>query len=114
MLVMHCGYTGVDPYNTIPNWIRTIRNNDGSTRVITITATELISHTIPGHIWEPDLNSGPRNSTGSRLLIGPVDESYDQSIYQCSFSTLIGTINSNPGMISVHGQFIHTYILCTR
>jgi len=24
MVVMHCGYTGVDPYNTIPNWIRTI------------------------------------------------------------------------------------------
>ena len=100
---MPCGFTGADPRVTIPEWIRIIKNADGTTQTVTISSSELISHSYPGHLWEPDLTSGPFNAPGSRLLIGPVDETYDQSVYVCSFSTVNGTIKSNPGILTTAG-----------
>ena len=44
------------------------------------------------------------NSSKSRLLVGPVDQSYDQSVYVCSFITVNGTIYSNPGILTVTGE----------
>ena len=101
---MPCGFTGADPHITIPEWIRIIRKADGRTQTIIIPSGELIAGSYPGHRWEPDLTSGPLNATGSKLLIGPVDETYDQSVYVCSFATIGGTIKSNPGILRTIGK----------
>ena len=100
---MPCGFTGADPRVTIPDWMRTIRNDDGTMRTIQISANELLQGSYPDHRWIPDLTSGVSNSFRSRLEIGPVDQSYNQSVYVCSFLTVNGTVYSNPGILTIIG-----------
>ena len=84
-----CGYTGVyDPFNTRPNWRIIKRNNNGS--VIsneTVSGMDIRSnniddiHAVINH--EVNANRG-------YLSVGPVDDTYNNTSYQCIF-----TINDN-------------------
>ena len=102
---MSCGFSGADPHITIPEWIRIVTNPDGTTTNITISSSELMAHSYPGHLWEADLISGTYNAPGSRLLIGPVDQGYDRSVYVCRFSTINGIVKSSPGILTVISEF---------
>ena len=38
---------------------------------------------INGLQWVPDLTSGDNNATNSKLVVGPVNMTHNQSSYQC-------------------------------
>ena len=102
-----CGFSGAVPQTTVPNW-RVIRSDNGS--VISdeiIRGSDIESDDDDGLVWIPDLTSGPNNAQSSILVVGPVDETYNQSSYQCIFATTGGNISSSMGTITVAGK------LCT-
>ena len=95
-----CGYIGADPTVVEPTW-RINRTDNGSALlpVATINADN-DSGNDDGLVWSPDLTSGLNNASGSVLVVGPVDETDDQSTYQCVF----GVIMPEPGTITVAGM----------
>ena len=100
-----CGFTGADPSNTIPNWRILYRNDSGS--VIsndTIVGYDIVSSTIVDLKWIADLN----NASNSKLLVGPVNMTHNQSSYQCMFTILregrLYTLMSSVGTLTVLGK----------
>ena len=49
-------------------------------------------------------------SPNSRLVVGPVDETYNQSSYQCIFTTISGAVESSIGTLTVAGTYVYTYV----
>ena len=95
MAEMDCGYTGADPSDVAPTWKI---DNDTCNGFI-------INHNNKtGLKWVPDLTSGDNNAPNSKLLVGPVDETHNQSSYQCTFGTLNSNINSSVGILTVVGK----------
>ena len=95
-----CGYNGVDPTLTEPTW-KINRTNSGSDVLAVGTINEdNNSGNDDGLVWVPDLTSGLNNASGSVLVVGPVDETNDQSTYQCGF----GLRMSETGTITVAGM----------
>ena len=94
-----CGYVGVDPTIAVPTWRI---NESDSSRDLTTTAINADNNSgnDDGLVWVPDLTSGPNNASGSVLVVGPVDESFNQSSYQCIFSARM----SETGTITVAGK----------
>ena len=45
-------------------------------------------------------------SPNSRLLVGPVNETYNQSSYQCIFTVGITNIESSVGTLTVAGMYM--------
>jgi len=95
-----CGFSGVDPIITVPTW-RIDKTDDGSNdlSVSTINADN-DSGNGDGLVWVPDLTSGPNNASGSVLIVGPVDETFNQSSYLCFF----GDRMSETGTVTVAGM----------
>ena len=95
-----CGFSGVDTIIVQPTW-RINRTDSGSNvfAVGTINADN-DSGNDDGLVWVPDLTSGPNNASGSVLVVGPVDETFNQSSYQCSF----GALMSETGTVTVAGK----------
>ncbi|XP_065916306.1 uncharacterized protein [Dysidea avara] len=92
-----CGFTGADPNFVVPNW-RIIKRRDGE--VVsdeTISGSEIIAYTNDGMEWIPDLLNG----NNSVLRVGPVNGTYNQSSYQCSFASLNRIIESSIGTLTV-------------
>ena len=105
MAECYCGFTGASPNFVVPNWRIIFRSDDGS--VIsndTIDAVDIINGHINGLQWVPDLTSGDNNATNSKLLVGPVNMTHNQSSYQCSFATVGGSVISSVGTITVVGK----------
>ena len=108
-----CGFVN-DSANFVPNW-RIVRRSDDGTVIsnITVSSSDIITNTNDGLEWVADTASGMFMSPNSRLLVGPVDETYSQSSYQCIF-TFAGTmIVSSIGTLIVVGEYkyytdIHT------
>ena len=101
-----CGFIGTDPYFVIPNWRIVLRSDDGS--IIsnnTIDGDDIDNRLINGLQWAPDLTSGDDNAPNSKLLVGPVNMTHNQSSYQCIIE-LIGsdTIISSVGTMTVVGK----------
>ena len=46
-------------------------------------------------------------SPNSRLLVGPVDETYNQSSYQCIFTTISDDVESSIGTLTVVGTYVY-------
>ena len=95
-----CGFTGADPNFVVPNW-RIIKRRDGE--VVsdeTISGSEIIAYTNDGMEWIPDLLNG----NNSVLRVGPVNGTYNQSSYQCSFASLNRIIESSIGTLTVLGK----------
>ena len=100
-----CGFTGTDPNFAVPNWRIVFRSVDGS--VIsndTINGLDILNRLINGLQWLPDLTSGDNNSTNSKLLVGPVNMTHNQSSYQCIFAIVSGSVVSSMGTMTVVGK----------
>ena len=111
-----CGFTGVsDPLSTFPNWSWRIvkRNNDGY--VIsneTVNALDInfdYTDDLAFVIVTRDLN-GIISANNSYLLVGPVDDTYNNTSYQCIFAINDTIIESDTaGTVTVIGMYVHVY-----
>ena len=107
-----CGYTGVpDPFNTRPNWRIIKRNNNDS--VIsneTVSGMDIRSNLIDDLTFH-FATSGGSDANGSYLSVGPVDDTYNNTSYQCIFTINDNIIESDTaGTITVIGMYVHTYV----
>ena len=106
MAECNCGFTEASPNFAIPNWRIVFKNDDGS--VIsndTIAGHDIADRLINGLQWLPDLTSGDNNAPNSKLLVGPVNMTHNQSSYQCLFIRSVGgTTISSVGTITVVGK----------
>ena len=95
-----CGYIGANPNVIQPQW-KIDRTNSGS-NVLAVAAinADNDSGNDDGLVWVPDLTSGHNNASGSVLVVGPVDEIFNQSSYQCIF----GGVMSGTGTVTVDGM----------
>ena len=103
---INCGNTGADPNLTVPNWRIISRNDDGSV-INNVTYDGLVDITkglISGLQWSPDLTSGDNNASNSKLLVGPVNKTHNQSSYQCIFDTGLIYRISKVGTLTVVGM----------
>ena len=109
--IMPCGFVN-ESINILPNWNIITRNDTGSViSNMTISSSQINSDNNDGNsdglVYEPDVTSGPNNASNSRLLVGPVDETHNQSSYQCIFDLVIGNdVISNTGTTTVAGEYI--------
>ena len=104
-----CGFINADPNIVVPDWGIVRRSDDGSViSNMTVNGLDIIRNTNDGLEWVADLTSGVNMSPNSRLLVGPVDETYNQSSYQCIFTTISGAVESSIGTLTVAGTYVHT------
>ena len=100
-----CGYTGVDPFNTRPNWRIIKRNNNGSVISNETVSGMDISLNIIDDLTFFVVTTNGNNADGSYLSVGPVDDSYNNTSYQCIFTINDTIIESDTaGTISVIGR----------
>ena len=100
---IYCGYTGGNPNFVTVEWMITKINSDGSVSNLNFQGSNIRDPT-DGFQWAPDLTNG----NNSRLIVGPVDETFNRSSYQCSILLSDGTtIASTTGILTVIGK------LCT-
>ena len=80
-----CGFDGANPADSIPDWITVTRSSDGSViSNVTIDGGDIIDNKHDGLVWQlGDVNT--TSAPNSRLVVGPVDETHNQSSYQCVF-----------------------------
>ena len=103
-----CGFTDseADPYLAIPNWRVVLKSDNGS--IIsnkTIDGHDIDNRLINGLQWVPDLTSGDNNAPNSKLLVGPVNMTHNQSSYQCIFELPASdTVISSVGTMTVVGK----------
>ena len=106
-----CGYTGVDPFNTRPNWRIIKRNNNGS--VIsnkTVSGMDIRNNKFDGLRFIVYVSNN-YDADGSYLSVGPVDDTYNNTSYQCIFTINDTTIESDTaGTITVIGKWTCSYI----
>ena len=118
MAQCYCGFTGASPNSAFPDWRIIFRNDNGS--IIsndTVDGVDIVSRLINGLQWVPDLTSGDNNATNSKLLVGPVNMSHNQSSYECIFT--IASLNglksliSDVGTMTVVGKTMNICIMYT-
>ena len=86
MAKIYCGFTGISPDFVVPSWRIVFRSDDGSILSNdTINGLDITNRLTNGLQWLPDLTSGNNNGTNSKLLVGPVNITHNQSSYQCIF-----------------------------
>ena len=105
MAEVYCGFTGANPIHIIPNWRIVFRSDNGS--IIsndTINGYNIFHGLINGLQWLPDPTNGDNNGTNSKLLVGPVNMTHNQSSYQCIFSVIEGSVISSVGTMTVVGK----------
>ena len=99
-----CGFTGIDAFNTRPDWRIVRRNNDGGV---------ISNETVNGTIIQNDKTDGltfllkvlHNNANGSYLSVGPVDDTYNNTSYQCIFTINDTIIESDTaGTVTVIGM----------
>ena len=106
-----CGFINGDPNIVVPEWGIVRRSDDGSViSNMTVNGLDIIRNTNDGLEWVADLTSGDDMSPNSRLLVGPVDETYNQSSYQCFFTVISGAVESSIGTLTVTGMYVYTYV----
>ena len=98
-----CGFVN-DSRNFVPNWRIIRRSSNGSViSDMTISGTVIITNNVGGLEWIPDAANGLLMSPNSRLVVGPVDETDNQSSYQCVFALAGGNVVSSVGTLTVTG-----------
>ena len=92
-----CGF--VDLTNILnPNWRISIISD------LTVSTADV--NNTDGLQYIPDLTSGVNMSPNSRLVVGPVNETFNQSSYQCILP--VGSaIESSVGILTVTGECIN-------
>ena len=107
-----CGFVN-ESVNFVPDWRITRRNKDGNViSNMSISRTDIIRNTSDGLWWVPDTTSGEDMSPNSKLEVGPVDEAYNQSSYQCIFALDNSIFESSIGTLTVAGEYAAIYV-CT-
>ena len=105
MTNFYCGFTGTDPNFVVPSWRIVIRSDNGSiVSNDTVSSEDISNERINGLQWVPDLTSGDNNATNSKLLVGPVNMTHNQSSYQCIFAIVGGSVISSVGTMTVVGK----------
>ena len=107
-----CGYAGVDDLvSTRPNWRIIKRNNNGS--VIsneTVSGMDIRRNKFDDLTFFVRVSGNSNNANGSYLSVGPVDDTYNNTSYQCIFTINDNIIESDTaGTITVIGMYC-TYI----
>ena len=114
-----CGYTGVS--NLIkarPNWRIIKRNNNGSfISNETISGKDIFDNTTDGLefliVLENKMNVA--NADDSYLSVGPVDDTYNNTSYQCIFTINDNIIESDTtGTITVIGMCDHLIMIVNK
>ena len=111
---INCGFTGASSYAVIPDWRIMYRNNSGS--VISnsnIDGDYILLRYINGLQWVADLDSGINNAPNSKLLVGPVNMTHNQSSYQCMFTIMreggLYNLMSSVGTVAVLGKMLYRH-----
>ena len=109
MAECYCGFTGSSPSSTFPDWRIIFRSDNGSiVSNDTVDGNDIVSRLVNGLQWVPDLTSGDNNATNSKLLVGPVNMTQNQSSYQCIFTILssnsLESVISSVGTMTVVGK----------
>ena len=100
-----CGFTGASPYHLFPEWRIIYRNDTGSIiSNITVYSLNIIHRPMNGLQWSPDITSGGNSAPNSKLLVGPVNKTHNQSSYQCIIRTFNATVTSSVGTMTVVGK----------
>ena len=109
-----CGFTGVsDPFNTLPDWRIIKRDNDG--HVIsneTVRVMDINVNKIDGLVFRIITynRNGINSANNSYLSVGPVDDTYNNTSYQCIFTINDTIIESDTaGTVTVIGKHIYSY-----
>ena len=105
-----CGYTGVNPFRIKPDWRIIKRNNNGSIiSNVTLSADNIFDDKTDG-LEFIIVARGETKAKGSYLSVGPVDDTYNNTSYQCTFTINDNIIESDTaGTITVIGMYA---ILC--
>ena len=86
----------------VPDWRVVFRSDNGS--IISNDGLHIFRRLLNGLQWLPDLTSGDNNAPNSKLLVGPVNVTYNQSSYQCVFRTIGGSVISSVGTMTIVGK----------
>ena len=99
-----CGFSSADPGGVIITWRVTTRSNNGIVSESNISASSIRNDSGDRLQWVLDLNS----PSSSYLRVGPVNQTYDRSAYQCIILRSIGNnIISETGTLTVAGKFMN-------
>ena len=98
----NCGFSGANPDHVFPEWRIIYRSDTGS--IITVDSEDIVHRPMNGLQWSPDLTSGGNSAPNSKLLVGPVNKTHNQSSYQCIFPVLSGDVTSSVGTMTVVGK----------
>ena len=105
-----CGYTGVsDFFSTMPDW-RIIKRDDTGNIISnkTISGMDIRVNITDG--LEFTVISNSISADRSYLSVGPVDDTYNNTSYQCIFTINDNIIeNDTAGTITVIGMCVHYY-----
>ena len=107
---INCGFSGASPSTVIPDWRIVYRSDNGSViSNVTIDGGHISSQLISGLQWVADFNGGILSAPNSKLLVGPVNMTHNQSLYQCMFTINergggSNTVMSNVGTMTVLGK----------
>ena len=105
-----CGFSGASPDHVFPEWRIIYRSDTGSIiSNFTVDSADIVLSPMNGLQWSPDLTSGENNSPNSKLLVGPVNKTHNQSSYQCIFPALSGDLTSSVGTMTVVGKTNNNY-----
>ena len=100
-----CGFSGASPLHIFPEWRIIYRSDTGSIiRNFTVHSIDILLRTMNGLQWLPDLTNGDNSAPYSKLLVGPVNVTHNQSSYQCIFIITRGFIVSSVGTMTVVGK----------
>ena len=111
---MSCGFTGVYSSNTTkPNW-RITRSGDVNSNE-TVNWMNISNNNDDGLEWKIITKGDKNNASGSFLSVGPVNETYNNTSYQCIFTINDTIIESTVGTITIIGMYtyIRNYIIRT-
>ena len=107
--IIPCGFENVSN-SFVPDWRIIKRSDDGSViSDMTLSSAVINNDDSDGLQYIPDLSSGMNTSPNSRLLVGPVDETDNQSSYQCIFSIGNDVIESSIGTLTVTGTYVNVW-----
>jgi len=100
-----CGFSRASANDTFPIWMITRRSGDGTVMSDTVYGHRIFFGPFDGLQWIPDLTTGENDAPNSVLRVGPVNETYNQSTYQCVFEVANNSdINSTIGTLTVAGE----------
>ena len=108
--IISCGFDNVSNLFN-PDWRIIKRSDDGSViSDVTLNVADINNDDNNGLQYTNDVSSGMNTSPNSRLLVGPVDETDNQSSYQCIFTIGLDVFESSIGTLTVTGMYANESI----